>query len=61
MELFHVSVTEEKRSGRKQTCIMGRRRAGRSDGDVWEARACLEGQVGPRAVLYSLRRVDVYM
>lgn len=57
MELFQASVTEKKRSGRKQICIPGRRRAGRSDGGTCgRLMPSWKGRWGPRAVLYRIAK-----
>lgn len=62
-KLFHGAVPcicdREKQIWEKQTLFLGRRRAGRSDGDLWEARAPLEGQEGWRQ--YPAAKAGFYM
>lgn len=62
MELFHETVTEEKRPGRKKICITGRKRAGRSEGGLVGG-SCPLGRAGRGLGQYptALQRVDVYM
>lgn len=59
MELFHESAIEKKRSGRKQICVMGRRRAGRPGGGHVGG-SCPLGRAGGGLGRYptALQRVD---